>query len=344
MQTSKAVVRFVNFSIMSPTTNLLEQRQELDMLMDVGGLALGLLVLTLGAEGLVRGSASLAVRAGLTPLIVGLTVVAFGTSTPELVVSLGASVKGQGGIAIGNVIGSNIFNIGIILGLTALICPVKVSSQVVRHDGPIMIAASLLMVGLLYRGVLSRWSGWLLLAFLAIYNAYNIRKARKETSRDAKRQFGEGIPGRSNNALLDVVMVGGGLLLLVAGSRLFLATAVDIARLLGVSEAVIGLTIIAAGTSTPELATSIVAALRRQPDIAVGNVVGSNIFNILGILGASAVVRPLAAAGITVLDLWVMAAFTVCILPLLYTELKLQRWEGGLLLAGYAAYLWVLWP
>jgi cation:H+ antiporter len=314
------------------------------MLLDLAGLALGIVVLTLGAEGLVRGSASLAIRAGLTPLIVGLTVVAFGTSTPELVVSLSASLNGQGDIAIGNVIGSNIFNIGIILGLTALICPVRVRAQVIRHDGPIMIVASLLMVGFLYHGVLSRWSAGILLASLTAYTAYNIRKARKEVSRDVERQFGEGVPGSSKHWSLDAAMVGGGLLLLVAGSRLFVTSAVDIARMAGVSEAVIGLTIIAAGTSMPELATSLVAAVRHQPDIAVGNVVGSNIFNILGILGVAAIASPLKTAGITPVDLWVMAAFAVCILPLLYTELKLQRWEGGLLLAGYAAYLWMLWP
>lgn len=314
------------------------------MFLDIAGLIFGLFMLTLGAEGLVRGSASLAIRVGLTPLIVGLTVVAFGTSTPELVVSLSASLIDQADIAIGNVVGSNIFNIGIILGVTALICPVKVNSQVIRHDGPIMILTSLILCFLLRRGPLSRLTGIGLFAAFIAYTAYIIWMARKEVSTEVKQQFGEGIPSQSKALSLDVLFIVGGLLLLVAGSRLLVTTAIDIARILKVSEAVIGLTIIAAGTSMPELATSLVAALRSQPDIAVGNVVGSNIFNILGIIGVSSIAKPLSATGISPLDLWVMVAFAIALLPLLYTEFKLQRWEGGVLLLGYAAYLWVLWP
>ena len=305
---------------------------------------LGLVALTFGAEGLVRGSASLAIRFGLTPLIIGLTIVAFGTSTPELVVSLGASLNDQGDISIGNVVGSNIFNIGIILGLTALLCPVKVSLQVIKKDGPIMIAVSLLSLFLITRGTISRLEGIALFTALVAYTVYSIWLAKKEVSAEIEQQFQEGVPSQSKSLYLDLLFIGGGLLLLVFGSRLLVISATDIARLIGISEAVIGLTIIAAGTSMPELATSIVAALRRQPDIAVGNVVGSNIFNILGILGVASIAKPLSATGITKLDLWVMVGFSVALLPLLYTNLKLQRWEGGLLLFGYAAYLWVLWP
>ena len=176
------------------------------------------------------------------------------------------------------------------------------------------------------------------------YTAYIIWMAKKEVSDAVQQQFGDGVPSKSKALSLDVLFMVGGLLLLVAGSRLLVTSAVDIARILKVSEAVIGLTIIAAGTSMPELATSLVAALRRQPDIAVGNVVGSNIFNILGILGVSAIAKPLSATHISPMDLWVMLAFAVALLPLMYTELKLQRWEGGILLLGYALYLWVLWP
>ena len=305
---------------------------------------LGLAALTFGAEGLVRGSASLAIRLGLTPLIIGLTIVAFGTSTPELVVSLGASLNNQADISIGNVVGSNIFNIGIILGLTALLCPVKVSLQVIKKDGPIMIAVSLLALFLITKGTISRLEGIALFTALVAYTAYSIWLAKKEVSAEIKQQFQEGVPSQSISLYRDLLFIGGGLLLLVTGSRLLVISATDIARLIGISEAVIALTIIAAGTSMPELATSIIAALRRQPDIAVGNVVGSNIFNILGILGVASIAKPLSATGITKLDLWVMVVFSVALLPLLYTDLKLQRWEGGLLLLGYGAYLWVLWP
>ena len=304
----------------------------------------GLAALTVGAEGLVRGSASLAIRLGLTPLIIGLTIVAFGTSTPELVVSLGASLNNQADISIGNVVGSNIFNIGIILGLTALLCPVKVSLQVIKHDGPIMIAVSLLALFLITKGTISRLTGTALFIALVAYTAYSIWLSKKEVSTEIERQFQDGVPSQSKSLYRDLSFIGGGLLLLVAGSRLLVVSATDIARLIGISEAVIGLTIIAAGTSMPELATSIVAALRRQPDIAVGNVVGSNIFNILGILGVASIAKPLSATGITKLDLWVMVVFSIALLPLLYTDLKLQRWEGGLLLFGYGGYLWVLWP
>jgi cation:H+ antiporter len=314
------------------------------MFWNISLLILGLFAITFGAEGLVRGSSSLAIRLGLTPLIIGLTIVAFGTSTPELVVSLGASLNNQGDISIGNVVGSNICNIGIILGLTALLCPVKVSLQVVKNDGTIMIAASLLSLFIITKGTISRLKGIALFAALVAYTVYSIWLAKKEVSAEIKQQFHEGVPSQSKSLYLDLLFIGGGLLLLVFGSRILVISATDIARLIGISEAVIGLTIIAAGTSMPELATSIVAALRRHPDIAVGNVVGSNIFNILGILGMASIAKPLSATGITKLDLWVMVGFSVALLPLLYTDLKLQRWEGGLLLFGYAAYLWGLWP
>jgi len=314
------------------------------MLFDIFLLIAGFVALTLGAEGLVRGSASLAIRMGLTPLVVGLTVVAFGTSTPELVVSLIAAFNHQPAIAVGNVVGSNIFNIGIILALTAVICPVNVQLQIVRQDGPIMIGATLLALVLITQGLLSRWAGMGLVALLILYTAYSIWLARKEASAAIRREFAEGVPSASKSLYRDFFYIIGGLGLLVAGSRLLVTSATDFARLMGINEAVIGLTIVAAGTSLPELATSVTAALRRQPDIAVGNVVGSNIFNILGILGTAAIAGPLSSAGITLFDLSVMLAFSVALLPLLYTGFKLHRWEGSLLLVGYFAYLWRLWP
>jgi len=314
------------------------------MLWNLTVLFFGLTALTLGADGLVRGSSSLAIRAGATPLLIGLTIVAFGTSTPELVVSLSATLNNQADISVGNVVGSNIFNIGIILGLTALICPVKVNLHVIKLDCPIMIAASLLSWVLITQGTISRPAGLALLALLGAYIGFTIRLARKDVSSVIDQEFKEGIPPESGSFHQDLLFIGGGFLLLVAGSRLLIMSATDIARHIGISEAVIGLTIIAAGTSLPELATSIVAALRRQPDIAVGNVVGSNIFNILGILGVASIAKPLSPTGITNLDLLAMVSFSIVLLPLLYTGAKLQRWEGGLLLLGYGTYLWRLWP
>ncbi|MBU4056247.1 MAG: calcium/sodium antiporter, partial [Proteobacteria bacterium] len=236
---------------------------------------IGLVALTLGAEGLVRGSASLAIRLGLTPLIIGLTIVSFGTSMPEMVVSVGASLNNQSDIAIGNVVGSNIFNIGVILGITALICPIHVNLKLVKIDIPIMIVAALVSLILVSTGTVSRLTGVLLFSGLIAYTVFTVFMAEKENRPDIKLEFQEGIPGLSKSLSLDFLFIGGGLLLLILGSRLLVLSATDFARILGISEAVIALTIIAAGTSLPELATSFVAALRRQPDIAVGNVVGS---------------------------------------------------------------------
>jgi cation:H+ antiporter len=306
-------------------------------------LLLGLVLLTAGAEALVRGSSSLAQRLGLTPLVVGLTVVAFGTSSPELVVSLKAAAGGQGDLALGNVVGSNIFNVGIILGLTALLCPIAVSLPVIRCDTPVMIAVSLLGVGLVGLGAIPRAAGVLLVAALLAYTAFSIRQAKRQARAEAAGGPAE-VPVKSGSLPVDLILVAGGLGLLVLGSHLLIGSATAISRALHVGEAVIGLTVVAAGTSMPELATSVAAAFRRQPDIAVGNVVGSNIFNILGILGTAATVQPLSAPGVGLRDAWVMLAFAVAVLPLFWTDRRLLRWEGVLLLAGYGAYLWVLWP
>jgi len=306
-------------------------------------LLLSMVMLTAGAESLVMGSSSLARRMGLTPLVAGLTVVAFGTSFPELVVSLDAAVTGHGDMALGNVLGSNILNIGIILGLTAVICPVAVSLPLIRFDAPIMIAASFLCVGLIGYGAFQRTAGLLLVVLLIAYTAFNIRMAKRQGQESVKLSETEG-SSITRSIYLDIGLFGGGLGLLALGSHLLVLSAIDISRFLNVSEAVIGLTVVAAGTSMPELATSILAALRRHPDIAVGNVVGSNIFNILGILGISSAIHPLSAKDIGMRDAWIMLAFAVAALPLLWTGRRLLRWEGAVLLLGYGAYLWVVWP
>lgn len=314
------------------------------MLTIIGFLAVGLVLLCLGAEGLVRGSASLALRAGVTPLVVGLTVVAFGTSSPEMVVSTKAAWLGQGSIALGNVVGSNIFNVAVILGLSALVRPLKVNVQLIRFDLPVMIAVSLLAFFMFRDGHLSRAESALLFLAVVVYTVVVIRMARREHSLKVDQEFAEGTPKASRSVLLDFVYVAGGLGLLVVGARLFVHGAVDLARVWGVSEAVIGLTIVAAGTSMPELATSMVAAFRKQEDIAIGNIIGSNIFNLLAILGVAGLIRPFDGGGVQPADFYFMLGTSIIILPLMRWGLRLNRVEGLLLLVAYGCYLALLWP
>jgi cation:H+ antiporter len=299
---------------------------------------LGIGLLYAGAEGLVRGSASLARRFGLSPLVIGLTVVAFGTSMPELVVSIGAALADQGPIAVGNVVGSNIANVGLILGLSALIQPPRVHAQVIRIDLPIMVAASLLLAALLSDGGVARWEGVVLVVLLAGYLVFSLRLAGKEPP-EVLAEFDAGVPAPTRGVWIDLLLVAAGLALLVAGARALVSGAVTIAQGFGVSEVVIGLTVVAVGTSLPELATSIIAAFKGEGDIAVGNVVGSNIFNVFGIVGISSVVRPLAPAGVGPVDLGVMLVLAVMLLPLMRTGFRVSRAEGVLLLAIYAGYL-----
>mgnify|MGYP000608827094 CR=1 FL=1 len=308
-------------------------------------LVLGLVLLFFGGEGLVRGSAALALRLGLTPLVVGLTVVAFGTSAPELVVSVEAALNGHGAIAIGNVIGSNIFNIGLILGLTAILFPLKVQLQILRIDAVIMVGVSLLAAWMLADLRIGRIEGAMLLAGLIAYTTFTVLFAKKvKSSAEVEAEFAEANPAPRGSVWRDLLFIVGGLALLIAGSRFFVEGAVSLARNFGVSEAVIGLTIIAAGTSMPELVTCIVAALKKEPDIALGNIVGSNIFNVLGILGAAALAKPMVGPGIKMLDLYVAVAFALALMPILWSRFKIERWEGGLLLAGYIGYVAWLWP
>lgn len=308
-------------------------------------LAAGLVALYFGAEWIVSGSSSLAIRLGVTPLLVGLTVVAYGTSTPELIVSATAAAKGQGAIAIGNVVGSNIFNIGVILGLTALICPMRVQLQLMKFDLPVMIGVALLFGAFFADGGIQLWESLVFLALIAVYTVVNIRLARRTSSREVQEEFAGGLPGPSRSAWRDVGLIGIGLLALILGSRWFVSGAVDLARLLGWSDAIIGLTIVAAGTSLPELASSLMAAWRRQPDIAIGNVVGSNIYNILATLGAAgAIAAPLGGGEVGWVDSGVMIGLSVLMAAIAWTGFMLRRWEGALLLAVYAVYLWHLWP
>jgi cation:H+ antiporter len=307
-------------------------------------IGLGLVLLYYGAEFLVNGASSLALRLGLTPLVVGLTVVAFGTSAPEMVVSVKASLAGQGNLALGNVVGSNIFNIAIILGLSALICPMKVQVQLIRIDMPVLIGVTLLTLLLVSDRQLARWEGLLFLSGAVGYTLFALHLARRETSQEALQEFATELPQPKGPVWLDWVRIGGGIILLVGGGHALVHGSVHLARMLGISEAIIGLTIVATGTSLPELATSIVAALKKEADIAVGNVVGSNILNLLAILGVSATIHPFSAAGITALDLGTMVAVSLVLLPIMWTGFEVRRWEGALLLAAYGTYLFFLWP
>ncbi|MCU0935179.1 MAG: calcium/sodium antiporter [Gammaproteobacteria bacterium] len=306
---------------------------------------LGLIALIVGAEALVRGASRLALSFGISPLVVGLTVVAFGTSSPELAVSVQSAWAGQVDIAIGNVVGSNIFNVLVILGLSALIVPLVVHQQLVRQEVPIVIGASLLMWGFAADGSIGRVEGGLLAGLLVVYTAFVVRQSRRETAA-VRAEYEEEVStvtagGWDRHWGVQVLLVIVGLGLLVLGARWLVEAAVVFARHLGVSELVIGLTIVAAGTSLPEVATSVLAALRGERDIAVGNAIGSNLFNILGVLGLSALTAP---AGLTVapsalaFDLPVMTAVAVACLPIFFTGYRIARWEGLLFLSGYVAY------
>jgi cation:H+ antiporter len=301
-----------------------------------------LVILYLGANSLVKGAGSLAERLGVSSLVVGLTVVAFGTSTPELIVSVQATLDGFGGISIGNVIGSNVANIGLILGLSALIFPLKAQMQLIRFDTPVMIFATLLFLVFFLDNTVGRIEGMVFLLAIIGYSVFNVIKSRQEHQKKVIMEFDDTIPKQTRHWALDVLFIALGLAGLIIGSEILVKNAVDLARLLGMSEAVIGLTIVAIGTSTPELATSIVAAVKKQPDIAIGNVIGSNIFNIFGILGVASLVKPISTPDINLVDMLVMIALSLLLLPFIKTGFTLRRWEGALLLAVYVGYMWFL--
>jgi cation:H+ antiporter len=300
----------------------------------------GLVILTLGAESLVRGSVAVASRLNISPLMIGLTLVGFGTSTPELVASLHAAWAGSPGIAIGNVVGSNIFNILVILGLTAVIHSVHVARGTWQRDGLFMLVVTLLAMlsFTLLSGQgqpLPRWLGTLAVALLVGYLAYVYiqERTQKHTLDPDLANASKLHPG------VAIGMVVGGLVGLVLGANLLVDAAIQLARNLGISETVIGLTIVAIGTSLPELATSVVAAVRKQADIAIGNILGSNIFNILGILGVTAMLSPIPVdPQIIRLDMWVMLGAAVALLLYSRVNWQLGRAEGLLFLLAYGLY------
>jgi len=302
----------------------------------------GFAVLYFGAEWLVAASARLAVRFGVKPLLVGVTIVAFGTSAPEFVVSVISAHNGVGGLAVGNVVGSNICNTALVLGLSALICPILMSKQFFKFDIPVLIGASFLSWYFLSDGVIQVWEGIVILALFAGYMAYNIANAKQGSDDEVAAVVGD---GKKISVAKNTLLVVLGLAMLIAGADRLVKGAVKIAESFGMSEAVIGLTIVAFGTSLPELATSIVAAVRKHNDIAIGNVVGSNLFNILCILGVVGVMggtSGLKIGGVVFRDLLIMSLINFVLLVPLITKRILNRWIGGLLTGAYVAYMLML--
>ena len=315
------------------------------MLWLMGGFA----VLILGGELLVRGATALATAWSVPPLLIGLTVVAFGTSAPELAVTIQSSMAGECSLALGNVVGSNICNVLLVLGTSALVAPLVVSAPLVRRDVPVMLLASLLLIALSLDGKIGRWDGLLLTGGLLVYTAWSVWEGRKE-SRRVRQEYASRAPARAEqrHSIFRLIFLCGlillGLALLVAGANHVVDSAVKVARLLGVQELIVGLTIVAVGTSLPEFVTSVVAAVRGARDIAVGNVVGSNIFNILGVLGISALVSPvpLSVPGSALwFDIPVMVVVAAASLPIFFSGHVISRWEGGVFFTYYVAY--ILW-
>ena len=303
----------------------------------------GLISLVVGAELLVRGASRLALSLGISPLVVGLTIVAFGTSAPEIAVSVNAALEGRTDIAIGNVVGSNIFNVLFILGLSALITPLVVNAQIIRQEVPIMLGASLLLLAFGLDGRIGRVDAIILFALLVVYTVFLVIQSRRET-RATKDEYQAELDSKSQwdaHWAVQLALIGVGLVFLVLGSNWLVEAATSFAKAMGVSDLVIALTIVAAGTSMPEVATSIMAAVRKQRDIAVGNVIGSNTFNILGCLGLSGMVAPDGlgmAPALMAFDIWVMLAVALACIPVFITGREIARWEGAVFLGYYAAY------
>jgi cation:H+ antiporter len=307
-------------------------------------LGLGLVLLVSGGDGFVRGSVAIARKLGLSPLLIGLTLVGFGTSTPELLTSVQAAVAGSPGIAIGNIVGSNTANILLILGVAALIQPLRTQPEAFRRDGTVVLLAALACLGVVMMGEIGRIGGLLLVAALLAYVGYTyVCEKRMPDASAAMHEAEANLEPRPHRLWLALLFAAGGLLATILGARLLVDGAIELAAVVGISETVVGLTVVAVGTSLPELTVSIVAALRREADVAFGNIVGSNIYNVLGVLGITALVTPITVPPeIIAFDIWVMLGATTLLLAFAVTGWRVNRLEGALLLAGYGAYLTVL--
>ncbi len=306
------------------------------MLIILGGI-LGLALLYYGAEFLVKGGSSIALKMKISPLIIGLTLVAYATSAPELVVSVDAAFNGLGDISIGNVVGSNICNIALILGLCAIITPLKVNAKLLKVDIYLMIAAALALVIFYFinQGVNRIEAIFLLLGCFA-YTVGSIVSSRRQN--DYVQEAADTPTPVRYNIFVSIFMVAGGVGALIGGAKLFVNSAIYLAQICGVSDAVIGLTVVAVGTSLPELATSVVAAIRREQDIAIGNVIGSNIFNVLAILGIAPLISPIRTDNISYVDMFLMLFLSIALYPIMKSQMTISRKEGALLLAIYIAY------
>lgn len=310
-----------------------------DLVLFIAALFLGTLCLYYGAEWLVSGSKSIALKTGMSPMLIGLTIVAFATSSPELLVSLQAAFQGNPSIAIGNVVGSNIANIGLVLGLTALIYPVKTDKNTIFREMPIMIGIVFVMFALMYNHMFTRVEGIFLLALLTGFILYQIRTARGQIYAKSDPEINELLLEKPKPVWISLLLVVAGTVLLVLGSDWFLFGAKGVGGKIGISDAVIGLTLVSVGTSLPELATSVMAAFKKESDMALGNIIGSNIFNVLCILGVTATIHPLTGGDITWTDLTVMLAFSVMLWPMMYHKMMLGRAKAGILFTGYAIYM-----
>jgi cation:H+ antiporter len=305
----------------------------------------GLIILILGADLLVRGASRLAAAFGVSPLAIGLTIVALGTASPEIAVSIQAAASGQADLTLGNVLGSNIFNILFILGLTSIVAPIVIAKQLIRKDAPIMLGVSLLVLTLAFDGNLGAMDGAILVFLLVLYTVFALKQSGSESTKvqnEYAEEYAQKQPRTTRNSVGNIVFVLLGLGLLILGSNWLVDSAVQIAKTLGVSELIIGLTIVAVGTSLPEVATSVIAALKGESDIAVGNAVGSNIFNLLGVLGIGTLASPdgiSVTAHVLQLDFPVMVFVALVTLPVFYIDSRISRAEGVLLLAYYVMYV-----
>ncbi len=302
----------------------------------------GFLLLLAGGEALVRGSVAIATKMGVSKLVIGLTLVGFGTSAPELVTSIQAALSGAPGIAIGNVVGSNIANILLIIGVSALLFPMICPKEAILRDGMVMAAATALFVLACFVGVLNMMTGLIFLALIALYLGYTfyVERKSKDKAGEMLEHETDAMPSPFKSIPLNLLITCGGMGLLVLGANMLVRGATELAQGLGVSDAVIGLTVVAVGTSLPELATSVMAAIKKQSDVALGNVIGSNIFNILAILGITALVKPIPVPQeIINFDIWVMAAASTALLVFAYSGKKISRIEGAALLLSYMGYV-----
>ena len=304
----------------------------------------GLIILILGADLLVRGASKLAASAGIPPLVIGLTIVAIGTASPEIAVSLHAASLGQGSLTLGNVLGSNIFNILFVLGVTALVAPIVIAEQLIRFDAPIMVGVSLLAFGLSLDGKLGIYDGVILITLFLGYTIFALRQSRRESKKvhnEYAREFADTEKHTVWNTTRNILFMVIGLGLLVFGARWLVDSASSMAKAAGISELVIGLTIVAVGTSLPEVATSIIAAVKGESDIAVGNAIGSNIFNLLGVLGLSGLLAPegiSVASRVLTFDFLVMVFVALVCMPVFYVDDNVSRGEGVLFLSYYMLY------